>query len=65
MYHIPVLGPILGPILYDIKCIVDDILNIGQVLVDGLLNDLQPQLKGLSGNYLVSVCSMAKSLSVC
>jgi hypothetical protein len=65
VYQIPVLGPILGPILYDIKCIVDDILNVGEVVLDGLLNDLQPELKGLSGNYLTSVCRMAQSLSVC
>ena len=58
VYQIPVLGPILGPILYDIKCIVDDILNVGEVVLDGLLNDLQPELKGLSGNYLTSVCRM-------
>ncbi|KAM0748395.1 hypothetical protein T439DRAFT_358292 [Meredithblackwellia eburnea MCA 4105] len=65
VFKLPVLGPVLGPILYDIKCIIDDILNIVQVILDGLLNQLSPQLTLVSGNYLVSICQMGPSLPVC
>lgn len=62
---LPILGPVLGPIPYDIKCIIDDLLNIAQVVLDGLLNSLSPQLTSISENYLVSICRMGPSLPVC
>ncbi|BGP12435.1 hypothetical protein JCM10213_006999 [Rhodosporidiobolus nylandii] len=65
VFNIPVLGPVLGPILYDIKCILDDLLNIVQLQTDGLLNELQPLLSGLTQNYSNSVCDMIPSSSVC
>ncbi|KAK4701625.1 hypothetical protein P7C70_g4604, partial [Phenoliferia sp. Uapishka_3] len=62
---------------YDIKCIIDDLLNIVQLLLDGTLNGtgigsgdsaLGSSPLGfstLSGNYLTSVCKMGPSLPAC
>ncbi|KAG6842199.1 hypothetical protein C0991_000169 [Blastosporella zonata] len=47
--NIPILGPILGPILYDTKCLVETILNGSEELVDGTINSLPPFLKNLIG----------------
>ncbi|GAA5957612.1 hypothetical protein JCM21900_000767 [Sporobolomyces salmonicolor] len=67
VYYVPVLGPLVGPILYDIKCIIDDILNAAQYNTDGLLNQLidQPGLELLSSKYATSYCKMAPSLTGC
>jgi len=45
----PTLGPLLGPTVYDIKCIVDNILNLTENALDGVLNALGPLLGGLLG----------------
>ncbi|KAF7306936.1 hypothetical protein MIND_00486300 [Mycena indigotica] len=61
--NIPGLGPVLGPIVYEIKCIIDDILNLTRVTVDCLVNyvvDLLDQL-GLGG-VLESLCNLSVSL---
>ncbi|GAA5972704.1 hypothetical protein JCM11641_002984 [Rhodosporidiobolus odoratus] len=62
VFNLPVLGATLGPILYDIKCILEDLLNITQLQVDGLLNELTPELQGLTRNYRGSICRMTPSL---
>ena len=58
-----------APRRYDLKCIIDDILNVVQQLLDGVLNetgiDGSAGFTSLSGNYLVAVCSMGPSLPVC
>jgi hypothetical protein len=56
----------LGPIVYDIKCILDNILNAGQINIDGLLNNLDlGGLKLLSSDYASSMCKMSPSLAAC
>ncbi|GAA5870462.1 hypothetical protein JCM16303_002011 [Sporobolomyces ruberrimus] len=66
VYYVPVLGPLLGPIVYDIKCILDNILNAGQINIDGLLNNLDlGGLKLLSSDYASSMCKMSPSLAAC
>ncbi|GAA6002794.1 hypothetical protein JCM10207_007685 [Rhodosporidiobolus poonsookiae] len=65
VFNIPTLGAPLGILLYDIKCILDDLLNISQLHADGLLNELAPALRGLTMNYSNSICEMAPSLAVC
>ncbi|GAA5862515.1 hypothetical protein JCM1840_004209 [Sporobolomyces johnsonii] len=67
VYYVPVLGPLVGPILYDIKCIIDDLLNAAQYNTDGLLNQLidKPGLELLSSKYATSYCTMAPSLTGC
>ncbi|KAI5479363.1 hypothetical protein MNV49_003697 [Pseudohyphozyma bogoriensis] len=65
VYYLPILGPVLGPIVYDIKCIIDDLLDIAHYTADGLLNSLAPQLRILQGNYMTSTCKMGPSLPMC
>ncbi|KAL8292203.1 hypothetical protein RQP46_001669 [Phenoliferia psychrophenolica] len=74
VFKLPILGPVLGPILYDIKCIIDDILNIVQVILDGVLNSTgigssssssPAGLSSLSATYLTSICKMGPSLPAC
>ncbi|THH06107.1 hypothetical protein EW145_g4318 [Phellinidium pouzarii] len=45
---IPVLGPILAPMVYDIKCLVDDLLDATEDLSDVLMNALKPLLVPLN-----------------
>lgn len=53
-------------VVYEIKCIVDDLLDITENLTDGLLNSLQPLLTGLSGNAGSMTCSsQLKALGFC
>ncbi|GAA6059366.1 hypothetical protein JCM10212_003264 [Sporobolomyces blumeae] len=66
VYYVPVLSPLLAAPLYDIKCIIDDVLNAAQYNADGLLNQLDLKgLKLLSSEYATSMCKMAPSLAAC
>ncbi|GAA5922713.1 uncharacterized protein JCM15063_003400 [Sporobolomyces koalae] len=66
VFYVPVLGPLLGPLVYDIKCILDNILDATQINVDGLLNNLDLNgLKLLSSDYATSMCKMSPSLALC
>ncbi|KAJ7103520.1 hypothetical protein B0H15DRAFT_217330 [Mycena belliarum] len=62
IYQLPILGPILGPIVYDIKCLVDEILNAAEDLTDFVLNLLAPLLQALG---LSAVTDLLCSLSLC
>jgi len=44
---VPILGPVLGPIVYDLKCTIDGILDLCEIILDGLLNSLVPVLKAI------------------
>ncbi|KAF8507160.1 hypothetical protein F5888DRAFT_1602271 [Russula emetica] len=46
----------LGPIIYDIKCILDEMLDIVENLTDKIIGDCKPFLEGLVGEYNVAVC---------
>lgn len=56
VYNIPGLGPLLGPIVYEIKCLLDDALNAIENLTDALINGLQPLLQALIGQASTSAC---------
>ncbi|KAK7058952.1 hypothetical protein VNI00_001576 [Paramarasmius palmivorus] len=42
--EIPLVGPMLGGIVYEIKCIVDELLDITENITDGILNAFKPDL---------------------
>ncbi|KDR80126.1 hypothetical protein GALMADRAFT_153813 [Galerina marginata CBS 339.88] len=46
---IPAIGPLLGPMVYEIEDIIDQLLDTVENLTDGLLNALGPDLQTLSG----------------
>jgi len=63
---VPAVGPVLGPVVYEVKCILDDVLNAVENLADGLLNTITPLLHGVidlastttckSGLQIVGIC---------
>ncbi|XP_006454352.1 hypothetical protein AGABI2DRAFT_189622 [Agaricus bisporus var. bisporus H97] len=66
VYQLPVVGPMLGPIVYDIKCILDEVLNAVENISDGLLNVLDPLLIKTVQDTLLSACSLGLSiLGIC
>lgn len=53
-------------VVYEVKCIVDDMLNAVENVSDGLLNGLKPDLLGLLGNAKDATCSsQLKVLGFC
>ncbi|KAI0257619.1 hypothetical protein BJV78DRAFT_1115668 [Lactifluus subvellereus] len=52
----PELGPIFGPIIYDIKCILDEFLDATENITDALLNAYLPVITELSGEYGQVAC---------
>jgi len=52
----PQLGPILGPIVYDIKCILDEILDATENLTDAIIAACRPSLRQLIGDYSLAAC---------
>ncbi|EGG08700.1 uncharacterized protein MELLADRAFT_104819 [Melampsora larici-populina 98AG31] len=56
VYQVPALGPTLGPIVYQIKCILDDILNGSENTADSLITKL-----GLGKN--LDLCSLMSNMS--
>lgn len=56
VYQVPALGPTLGPIVYQIKCILDDILNGSENTADALITKL-----GLGKN--LDLCSLMSNMS--
>lgn len=66
VYQIPVLGPLLGPVVYQIKCILDDVLNAVENLTDAILNAVQPLLVALIGQVTAAACGLGIQLgSLC
>ncbi|KAI9457714.1 hypothetical protein F5148DRAFT_1221883 [Russula earlei] len=53
---IPYLYPVLGPIVYNIKCILDEILDALENLTDAIIGDCEPLLKALVGEYSMMAC---------
>ncbi|KAK0478493.1 hypothetical protein IW261DRAFT_1483767 [Armillaria novae-zelandiae] len=61
--NIPIVGPILGPIVYELKCITEEILDAIEDITDGLLNFLNFVLKplvspckGVLGIDILGIC---------
>ncbi|KAH8926023.1 hypothetical protein BT69DRAFT_1331703 [Atractiella rhizophila] len=56
VYSAPILGNTLGPLVYDIKCVVEDVLNIGTNVLDGLLDISLLASAGAQAHSLVCKC---------
>jgi len=60
--NLPIVGPILGPIVYDMKCFLDDILNFCEDFLDATINDTQPLLRALLGSTPTATCTSGVTL---
>ncbi|KDQ63743.1 hypothetical protein JAAARDRAFT_389712 [Jaapia argillacea MUCL 33604] len=65
VYNIPTLGPILGPIVYELKCLIDLILDAVENMSDALVNALQPSLESLLGQATTSTCNLVDVAGIC
>ncbi|KAI0307746.1 hypothetical protein B0F90DRAFT_1813155 [Multifurca ochricompacta] len=66
VYNVPALGPIFGPIIYDIKCIIDEILDATENLTDAIINACKPLLQELVGEYGEAACkSGVEVIGIC
>ncbi|KAK0456460.1 hypothetical protein EV421DRAFT_61494 [Armillaria borealis] len=58
--NLPILGSTLGPIVYDLKCITEEILDATEDITDGLLNFIKPLLvvlcRGGLGINVLGIC---------
>lgn len=55
---IPGLGPLLAPIVFDIKCVLDDVLDALENLTDAALNSLSPLLEECIKDTLALYCGL-------
>lgn len=79
---IPILGPVLGPcrceltvlnftkqyftVVYDLKCLIDKILDIVENCTDSAINQLQPLLAAILGQAISDACrSGVELLGLC
>ncbi|KAI8995624.1 hypothetical protein BD414DRAFT_480074 [Trametes punicea] len=60
--EIPGLGPILGPLMYDAKCILDYVLDAVENVTDASLNALKPLLQTLIGQVVNAACKCGLQL---
>ncbi|KAI0348015.1 hypothetical protein BDW22DRAFT_1385036 [Trametopsis cervina] len=56
VYELPAVGGTLGPIVYDIKCLLDETLDAVENLTDGIINAIEPLLKGLISDASKTAC---------
>lgn len=63
VYNIPCLGPILGPIVYNLKCLIDGILDAIEDFTDATINALQPLLQALLGKAITTTCRSGVKLA--
>jgi phage-related protein len=52
------IHPLITPVVGEVKCIIDEVLNALENIVDGLLNGigLTSQFRSLRGDYLNTLC---------
>jgi len=65
VYNLPIVGKTLGPIVYELKCVLDDVLNFVENTADGLINGLQPLLQPLLGGLLGTACNTGVAAPAC
>ncbi|KAF8321405.1 uncharacterized protein EI90DRAFT_3157915 [Cantharellus anzutake] len=67
IYKIPALGPILGPIVYELKCLIDDLLNAIENLADLAINlrSTANLLDPLATDYASTCCSILSLSANC
>lgn len=59
---VPIVGPIIGPTVDELKCIIDEILDAAEDITDGLLNSLGLKLLvssctgGVLGIAILGIC---------
>lgn len=63
VYQVPAVGGTLGPLVYDIKCILDEILNAVENMTDGILNDVKPLLQGVISSATNTACNSGLKLA--
>ncbi|ETW87217.1 hypothetical protein HETIRDRAFT_166754 [Heterobasidion irregulare TC 32-1] len=64
VYSLPILGPVLGPIVYEVKCILIDILDVLENLTDAVLNAIRPLLGPFIDKYsLTQSCQTGLQLT--
>jgi hypothetical protein len=51
-------------VVYQIKCIIDDLLDAVENITDGLLNDLAPLLRGLDNQIVDLLCGPLLDLPI-
>ncbi|KAH8102658.1 hypothetical protein BXZ70DRAFT_797601 [Cristinia sonorae] len=62
VYQLPAVGSTLGPIVYEIKCILDELLDAVENLTDAILNDIQPILEPLIKQATSTACNSGLQL---
>jgi hypothetical protein len=50
-------------VVYELKCVLDEILNSVENLTDGLLNAIRPLLAPLIDKYTASACLLGLGLT--
>ncbi|KAI0639395.1 hypothetical protein C8Q77DRAFT_58291 [Trametes polyzona] len=64
--QMPAVGPALAQIVYEVKCIMDEMLNAVENLTDAIINALKPLLIDLIGTATEAACSSGLELgSLC
>ncbi|KAL7285307.1 hypothetical protein ACG7TL_000402 [Trametes sanguinea] len=61
--NIPTLGPMMGPLVYEVKCILDEVLDAVENLTDAIMNALQPLLEPVIALYTTTVCNMGLQIA--
>jgi hypothetical protein len=51
-------------VLYDIKCLLDEILNAVENLTDSILNALKPLLEPLISKYTSTLCLLGLGINI-
>ncbi|KAI0094902.1 hypothetical protein BDY19DRAFT_915193 [Irpex rosettiformis] len=57
VYQLPAVGGTLGPIVYDIKCILDETLDAVENLTDAIINAIKPLLVNLISDASRTACN--------
>jgi len=57
VYKLPAVGGILGPLVYDIKCILDETLDALENLTDAIINAIEPILQGIISDASRTACN--------
>jgi hypothetical protein len=52
-------------VVYELKCILDDVLDFCENLTDAVINALKPLLEPLIGKFLTTACNNGVGLPTC
>ncbi|THH34026.1 hypothetical protein EUX98_g83 [Antrodiella citrinella] len=66
VYELPIVGSTLGPIVYEIKCILDELLDAVENLTDQILNTIAPMLSPVIEMAATAACKNGiTALGIC